>query len=196
MRRIRSSLLVSLASGILLLVMPVGAATLLHMDLEDLCGRADKIFRGTAVGFEPGTLAAGGGELPIVTWRFRVDETFKGAFDEKDGVRFVEVRMLGNLKQAPQSEGMARFSALPEPPQLRVGEEYLLFTTAPSAVGMSTTVGLGQGSFHVYVDGKQGEMARNELDNLGVFEGLTGMPAQGPVAYTELARNIHEILGQ
>lgn len=177
-----------------LMAAPAGAATLLHMELGDLCGGADKIFRGTVVSFETGTVSVGGAELPTVIYRLRVAETFKGIFAEKDGVPFVELTLVGSPKTATPGE-LARLPVLPEPPQLQTGEEYLLFTTPPSAVGLSTTLGLGQGAFHVFEDGKRGEVALNEFDNLGVFADQPGMPVRGSVSYSALAAQIHQILG-
>ena len=40
-------------------------------------------------------------------------------------------------------------------PQLAVGRTYLVFTTQPSEIGLSTTVGLGQGAFRINQVGKQ-----------------------------------------
>jgi hypothetical protein len=73
-------------------------------------------------------------------------------------------------------------SALPELPELGVGEDYVLFTTKPSAVGLSTTVGLGQGAFKLFVSEDGEELAANELNNAGLFN--------GPVTYTQLASAI------
>jgi len=62
-------------------------------------------------------------------------------------------------------------------PDLQVGSDYVLFTTAPSAVGLSTTVGLSQGLFHIFNDANGRELAANGLGNQGIFG--------GPVSYSE-----------
>lgn len=147
---------------------PVAATTVLKLDLDDLADRADRNFRATVLAVEPGTIAVGGSELPTVTYRLRVDEEFKGEFDAagKDAA-VVEVTVVGSLKDSPYHQGdLARFSAWPNAPRLERGGEYVLFTTAPSALGLSTTVGLGQGAFKIYLDADRQEMAVNELGYL------------------------------
>jgi hypothetical protein len=187
----RSSIGWGAALALLLLAAaaPVAATTVLKMDLDDLADRADLIFRATVLAVEPGTVAVGGGELPTVTYRLRVDEAFKGEFDAagKDAP-VVEVTVVGSLKDSPYQQGdSARFSALPRAPRLERGGEYLLFTTAPSAIGLSTTVGLGQGAFKIFLSADRQEMAVNELGNLGLFD--------GPVTYTDLAHAIRAEVG-
>ena len=49
---------------------------------------------------------------------------------------------------------------------LAVGQTYLVFTTQPSGVGLSTTVGLGQGCFRLYGKGDS-QMAVNEVTTPG-----------------------------
>ncbi|HSG40426.1 MAG TPA: hypothetical protein VLE27_12370, partial [Thermoanaerobaculia bacterium] len=90
---------------------------------------------------------------------------------------------------------------VPELPRLQVGQDYLLLTTAPSAVGLSTTVGLGQGRFGL--QGKPGqEVAVNDNRNLGLFRGMATAGAksaeqpEGPVPYATLATIIRDIVSQ
>lgn len=173
--------------ALMILTAPQLSATMVQqMDLAQMSQQADKIFRGTVVAIVPGTVTVGGAELPTVTYRIEVSETFKGEVPVvKDGVRIAEVTMLGIPKDTPQN-GLLRVSMLPDLPALAEGGEYLLMTTQPSALGLSTTVGLGQGCFDVFSHEKV-DMAVNQLDNLGLFE--------GPVAYSDLAQNLREILG-
>ena len=56
----------------------VHATVMLQLDLQELTGRADKIFRGTVISVKESMIEAGGGELPSVTYRIAVDEMFKG----------------------------------------------------------------------------------------------------------------------
>jgi len=176
---------------------PAGAAMIMKMNLAQLTDRADTIFRGEVLSVEPGKIAIGGGTLPTVTYRLRVDEAFKGEFEAKANASpEVEITMLGTLKSTARSGSQERLtSSLPEVPKLRVGESYVLFTTAPGASGLRAPVGLGQGSFHIYAGPGKAELAVNEINNLGLFSG-TG-PAQravqaadGPVSYTRLATAI------
>jgi hypothetical protein len=181
---------------------PAGAAMIMKMNLAQLTDRADAIFRGHVLSVEPGKMSIGGGTLPTVTYRLRVDEAFKGQFEAKENASpEIEITMLGTLKSAVRSGNHERLtSSLPEVPTLRVGESYVLFTTAASASGLRSPVGLGQGSFHIYSGPNKTEFAVNELNNLGLFNGAG--PAQraqgsdGPVTYTRLATAILAEVGR
>jgi hypothetical protein len=184
----KTSLILLAAAALAVVIVPATQAALVaKMDLGEMTFNADRIARVTVLDVEQGSMTLGGGELPVVTYTLRVDEAFKGQFDDSKGVAVIEVRMVGNIKQAPATSGPQHFSALPEMPHLTVGHDYLLFATAPSAVGLSAPVGLGQGTFRIYTDDKD-EMAANELDNAGLFS--------GPVSYTDLADAIRNELGQ
>jgi hypothetical protein len=143
------------------------------MDLPELCDRADMIFRGKVIDLSTGTVSAGGGEIPTVTYRVLVSEGFKGSFPEaKDGGSVVEITMVSTFKQAPHFDGDAqRVSTLRDLVTLEVGREYLLMTTPPSAAGLCTTVGLTQGAFSIVREEKQevavsGAGARYEFTEL------------------------------
>lgn len=175
--------------------MSVSAATVLQMDLAQMVGRAGTIFRGTVLDVREGTVPLGGGELPVVTYRLRVDEAFKGTFQEVKGLQIAELTMVGKLKSVDTSAARL-LSILPELPKLQVGQDYLLLATAPSAAGLSTTVGLGQGAFTL--SGKPGqETAVNGNHNRGLGLQATGIEPvpEGPVPYSTLAENIRSILG-
>jgi hypothetical protein len=163
------------------------SVAMLHFSLEEMVQRADMVFRGTVIDLSPGTVVGGGGELPAVTYWFRVDQAFKGSFQDKGDVQFVEVQMLGDLKGEVSSGDVQRLTALPSPPQLRVGSDYLLLLTPTSAIGLSAPVGLGQGSFEILMLDKQ-EWAVNEYHNAGLFD--------GPVPYDALAGQIEQLVGQ
>lgn len=171
------------------LAAPADGSMVLKMDLGDLSQRADKIFRGTVLSVEPGIVTAGGTELPTVTYRLQVEEAFKGDYAETKGV--AEITMLGTLKPEAPNGSTERLARLPELPILVRGGEYVLFTTPPSPLGLSTTVGLGQGSFKVYLAPDRQEMAANELDNAGLTESING-----PVRYETLADAIRQEVGQ
>ena len=59
----------------------------------------------------------------------------------------------------------------------------MLFTTAKSAVGLSTTVGLDQGLFRIFNNADGRDMTANGLGNQGIFG--------GPVSYVELKAAIN-----
>jgi len=170
-------------------VLPAGATTVLHMGLSDLAQRADHIFRGTVISVEPGTVHAGGADLPTVTYRLRVDEAFKGDYSATKGV--AEITMVGTLKQPTHDGAIVHFQRLPQLPDLVRGGEYVVFTTPPSSIGLSITVGLGQGAFKIYRSADRQEMVVNEINNAGLSAVI-----DGPVAYTTLADAIRQQVGQ
>jgi hypothetical protein len=176
---------VLVAGCVLLLAAHLGATTVVQMNLGDLCDRADRIFRGKVIDITPGTVSAGGAELPTVTYRVAVEQGFKGSFDDKNGHAVVEIRMFGSLKADPAQGGVQKLVSVPGVPNLRRGEEYVLFTTQPSAAGLSTFVGLGQGAFSLFMADKQ-EMVVNQVNNSGLIPGYEG----GPILYSQLVTEL------
>lgn len=182
-------------------VSPLRAATVIQLNLAEMVGRADRIFRGTVLDAREGSLQLGGGTLPVVTYRIRVDDEFKGTFEEVKGIPIAEVRMVGKLAPAAGSGPVRSLGPLTELPRLQVGQEYLLLITARSAAGLSTTVGLGQGRF--VLQGKRGqELALNENHNHGLFRGMDTGPSgvastpEGAVPYAVLSNLIRGIVGE
>jgi len=171
-----------------LMVVPAADSALVaRMDLGDLADNAHRIFRATVLDVEQSSVSVGGGELPAVVVTLKVDDVLKGDFAEGKAGQVVEIKILGSIKDSPVTVGdYQRVNALPDLPQLQLGDDYLLFTTEPSSIGLSTTVGLGQGSFRIYLD-DQNEVASNELDNAGLFD--------GPVSYSALTAAINDELG-
>jgi hypothetical protein len=185
--------LCALAAGIITCALVTAeASNVIHMTLRDLVARGDRIVRGTVVAAEEGTLPAGGGSIPVVTYRIRVDEALKGQSAPGD---VIEVRLLASVKQGSNGP-LRRAAVLRDLPRFAVGRDYLFVLTRPSRIGLSTTVGLGQGLFELR--GRPGqEQAVNEANNLGLFSGLQGAPAApGPVAYASLVKQIRNLVGR
>jgi hypothetical protein len=146
-----------------------------HMELEQLCDNAARIFRGTVVDLDKGTVTAGGGQVPTLVYTIRVAEQFKGD---------VPTSADGNLFFTFTTVDLA----LIEAPRLVVGQDYLLLTTAPSSVGLSSTVGLEQGAFKIYDQGGT-EVAVNGLGNVGLAQGL-----RGAIPYRDLAERVRTLV--
>jgi hypothetical protein len=180
-------------SLVFLISLPIQATSVLSMNLDELSSRAGGIFRGRVLNVRAGSVVAGGGTLPTTIYQVQVDESFKGGYTRtKKGAAIVEIRMIGSPKESATSRGPIRvLPLLPEVPRLDVGQEYLLFTTVPSRIGLSTTVGLGQGCFRVYRPQGREAVAVNAFDNRDLFRAMrTSLPARGPAPYAELARQI------
>lgn len=191
MHRLQKGVLAVGALCVLLAASQAGATMLLHMDLGELVQRADRIFRGTVIDVEQSSVTAGGGELPMVVYRLRVEEMLKGEADVAKGDEaYVEIRMVGSIKDEDPQGDLQRFSPFRDVPRLRMGSDYLLLTTPESAIGLSTTVGLGQGAFSVFSLDKI-DYAVNQFDNAGL-----GLDGSGALPYGDLVAAIKGLMGQ
>jgi hypothetical protein len=169
----------------------VSATSVKHMNIDELAAKADKIFRGTVISIKPGTVQAGGAELNTVTYTLRVEDSFKGDYlIAKNDVRLAKITMITDAKSASSANGLQKAGFFRDVPQLAVGGVYLLFTSAESRIGLSTTVGLGQGCFDI-----SGSNALNRAGNIGLFQGsaLQG-PTKGALPYEDIAQKIRDIL--
>jgi hypothetical protein len=99
--------------------------------------------------------------------------------------------MVGSLKkETAEPNGRVRFSLLRDVPRFDEGSDYLLFATRESSIGLSTTVGLGQGAFKVFpVDGV--DQVVNEFNNAGL-----DLNGAGPVEYSKLRARLNALLGR
>ena len=191
MRSSSSQFLWVLALCALVPLTQAGATMLMHFDLAALTDRADRIFRGTVVDVEQSSIEAGGGELPMVIYRLKVEESLKGDADVVKGDEaFVEIRMVGSIKDEAPQAGVVRFDMFRDVPRLAMGSDYLSSHTAPSSIGLSTTVGLGQGAFSVYSQDKQ-DWAVNQFENSGL-----GVGGGGALAYGDLVAAIKARMGE
>jgi len=179
----------------LLLSAFTNATMVRQMNLGELTGHADKIFRGTVIKVESGTISAGGAELSTVKYVFRVSDLLKGnisSANAKGGDTF-EITMLGRLKNKSSQSPIKNVSGF-KLPVLKNGAEYLLFTTKPSQIGLSMMVGVGQGTFRFVEDGK----VMNEAKNAGLFRDMNNqsMPIRGAISYSDLSDEIHELVAK
>jgi hypothetical protein len=181
-------------SVVLFWVTTARADSVLQLNLSDMTGRAAKVFRGRLASASAGTVDVGGVTLPTVTYRFHVDEAFRGSFSTVKGVTFAEFTTIGKVV-AKRAGSYKSVAILPQMPKLRKGESYLLFVTEPSRVGLSTTVGLGQGAFALTQVGGV-TMASNEVKNRGLFRGMNGLAAtsSGPIPYDVLAGQVRTLI--
>ena len=193
-----TGLLAALALAVPGLLFAAGQTYVKQQNLAEMVAEADRIYRGTVLGVDAGATDVNGRSLPTTTFRIRVTELLKGSVDEQKGeVQIAELRVVGSEKKYLRVEGnMALLNNLPAPPQLRVGEDYLLFTNAPNSYGLSNTIGLAQGWFSISQQGTD-EVCENSLNNLGLFRNMGGnRPAKGAIAYGELTDLIRaEIAG-
>ncbi len=162
----------------------VQGGSVLQLDLKELCKRADRIIRATVIDISTGTVEAGGGKIPTVTYQLRVKETLGGSV-----LGVVDLTMVGNIKGEAAQGAVRRFPLFTQTPRLEQGQEYLLFTTRASRIGLSTTVGLEQGCFKIF-DRDKTQYAINGANNNGL-----GLKTAGPVEYAVLVQRIRELRG-
>jgi len=157
------------------------ATNLQQFGVNELTERSDAVFRGTVIDVEQVSLTVGGGELPAVRYRLKVDEMLKGIPDvTKENESYMEIQMVGSLKSSETRGDMVRFSVFEDVPKLTMGSDYVLFMTPESSVGLSVTVGLGQGAFDVTTINKT-DMVVNQFGNNGL-----GMGDDGAITYNDL----------
>ncbi len=185
-------------------VTPLDATTVRQFNLAELTVRAQRIYVGTVMSATEGSVALGSAQLPSVTYQLRVEEDLRGESTVTKGVRVAEIRMMGK-QQGVRHGHLRSVSALPQMPTLTIGDTYMVFATTPSSVGLSTMVGLGQGSFRVWGKGDE-RMAVNEVNNVGLFRNMV-LPAArvaaaraaapqagGPIRYAALREQVLSLL--
>ena len=166
------------------------AAITAQMNLEQLVSQSERVFVGRVISITESRVSMGGGELPAVTYRLAVSDTFKGQFEEIKGERFTEVTTIGSLKQVLSGQ-----HPITDFPILQKGVEYLLFIAPSGPTGMTATMGLGQGCFHIS-GSDDNKVALNLANNTGLFSGMnTGFADGEAVPYSVLAEMIQSIVG-
>lgn len=167
------------------------AAITAQMNLEQLVTNSERIFVGQVVSITESRVAMGGGELPAVTYRLAVSDTFKGDYEEIKGQRFTEVTMVGTLKQV-----LSGTHPITDFPVLAKGTEYLLFIAPEGPTGMTATMGLAQGCFNMSGP-EDAKVAMNLASNRGLFSGMNVGHADGEaILYADLADMIRGIVGE
>ena len=170
-----------------------GATTVLEMNLATLTEGADTIFRGTILDVSETSVQAGGGTIKAIKYTIAVDEAFKGDFPLVKDQRIAEIKMVGSLKQYHNG-----VRVIPGFPLLKIGSDYLLMVAPAGPVGLTSTMGLGQGAFSIFHDpNTREEMALNDFNNASLFKGMAGLPQEpGAVSYVDLVDAINAELAQ
>jgi hypothetical protein len=196
MRVLRSCSALAVACAVATCVETVSASMIVrHMDLQQMCKAAGRIFRGTVLGVSEGTVNAGGGQLATMVYTIRVDESFKGAFQTIKGQRIARLQIVRGAKRT-RTGILRRLLTLDELPSFKHGHDYLILATTPSAAGLSSTVGMKQGVFKV--EGKAGqETAVNANDNIGLNARVADAAVRGgPLPYAALREAIRRFVGR
>ncbi|MEL7312330.1 MAG: hypothetical protein AAFN07_12510 [Pseudomonadota bacterium] len=166
------------------------ASTVAQMNLEQMVTNSERVFVGTIIDVTESRRAVGGGEVPAITYKIRVSDTFKGEFQEIKGELYTEVTMLGSLKHLAAGR-----HPITDFPMLAVGGEYLLMVAPAGPIGLTATMGLGQGCFTLSGD-ETDKVALNGANNIGLFAGMqVGFTGGEPISYGALSDLINNIVG-
>lgn len=177
-------------AAVLLCASTAHAAITAQMNLEQMVTQSERIFVGRVVSITESRVTMGGGELPAVTYRLAVSDSFKGQYEEIKSEKFADVTMIGSLKQVLSGK-----HPITDFPVLAKGTEYLLFIAPSGPTGMTATMGLGQGCFHVS-GSSDDKVVLNLVNNTGLFSGMNVGFADGEAvpyaALTDMIRSIVE----
>ncbi|MEL7023250.1 MAG: hypothetical protein AAGL69_05845 [Pseudomonadota bacterium] len=166
------------------------ASTVAQMNLEQMVTNSERVFVGTIIDVTESRRQIGGGEVPAVTYKIRVSDTFKGDFEEIKGELYTEVTMLGSLKHLAAGR-----HPITDFPMLAIGGEYLLMVAPAGPIGLTATMGLGQGCFTLSGD-ESDKVALNGANNVGLFSGMqVGFTGGEPISYGALSSLINDIVG-
>ena len=90
-----------LALAVLALASPVqmqaATAYVKHQNLAEMCDEAAMIYRGKVLSITTGTVQIGSGELPTLTFKLEVTESFKGEFVQKGDKYYAELTVPGSF---------------------------------------------------------------------------------------------------
>lgn len=167
---------------------PVVAGTALRLTLPELTARADTVFEGRVLAVRYGRAASG---LVYTDYDVSVSRALVGA-----ELGHTTVRLPGGLLL---EEGIGL--VVPGLPTLALGEDVLLFLTAPEGENLRMPIGLSQGKFRVVTDLATGaktlvraQSGLELLDHAGGF--LSPADDRTRYDYAETIATIHANLAQ
>ncbi len=150
-----------------LLCPPGMAISVRTVNLVEMVQMADKVFDGVCVSKQ---LLDENSNIPIVEYKFEVKKAIKGV---SDGQTIVFRQVAGSQVGRP---------GIPGVPQYNVGQELVLFLKKESARGLTSPVGLGQGTFLVHKKGPNSVEVMNMVGNRNLLFGLTESQPAGLTA--------------
>ncbi len=156
-----------LAVLVLLLLSSTGLAiSVKTMNLIEMTEKAEKVFHGQCLSRETVDDST---NIPIVEYKFQVKQAIKGV---TNGEIVVFRQVDGSQVGKP---------GIPGVPQYKVGQELVLFLRKESRRGLTSPVGLGQGTFLVHKNGRGNVEVMNLVGNRNL---LLGLPQDQPAGLT------------
>lgn len=149
----------------IIFVVRSGLATeLAHRNIRQLCNLSQRIFVGKCVSATE-SFAPGSGLPAYTEYTFQVTQLIKGNIGGT-----ITFRQLGLRSPRRISEDLAYVGSIPGMPIYQEGKEYALFLIGDSRLGLTSPVGLFQGSFLVIEDEHGNRMFVNGINNVGLFK--------------------------
>lgn len=166
----RFAMLVSLMSSLLMASQSFGL-TVLQLNLEQLTGLSEKVFVGRCTDVQQEKDAKGRDVLKVT---FDVEQMLKGA--PEDRVTFRQLGLINGGDDFGTAPADARVQSLDRDlPHYTVGEESIVFLSAPGGSGVTAPVGLDQGKFAV-TESAGLKTVSNASGNRGLFIGADKSP--------------------
>jgi hypothetical protein len=154
-----------LAAAALLVSAPVWALTVLQLNLEQLTGLSEKVFVGRCVDVTQEKDAKG---RTVQKVTFDVLQMLKGEPEKQ--VTFQQLGFVEGAAGLDAATDVQVQSLDRDLPHYQVGEESVVFLSAPGGSGITAPVGLGQGKFAVSGSG-EAKTVVNAAGNRGLFIG-------------------------
>jgi hypothetical protein len=164
----------------------------LRFNLEEMTATADRIFVGRCLAVEQDEETIAQGEMPVTRYTFQVERAIKGKLPRQLTFRQLghpAQRALGKGDQVTMhGEAVSRSTFIHGMSEYHTGDRMLLFLI-PNYLGGKVTypVGLYQGAFLVSQMPSGEQLARNSINNLGLFTA----PYNGTSMSATEARIIH-----
>lgn len=177
----------------------------LRFNIEEMTATADRILVGRCVSVEQTEEMISRGLMPVTRYTFEVERAIKGRLP-----RQITFRQLGHPTHLAGKVGVTIHGRAAGPnsflhgmTEYRVGDRYVLFLI-PSYLGGTVTypVGLYQGAFFIAEMPSGQKLARNSINNLGLFtapyngtkmkevNAKVVFPQRGEAALIETARTL------
>ncbi len=159
---ISAAICLSLALGF---VSQTHANQAIGINMEDLM-KANVVFTGVCTSAEASVMGRPGksGGILVTRYTFDVSDVLKG-----DVPKTFSFMQWGATREDAARLGKAFVYG---PPLFRVGNEYTVFLTSESRIGLRAPMGLGQGKFLVIRDSQGKAMVVNEFGNRSLFRNL------------------------
>jgi hypothetical protein len=173
----------------LLLVPQLGAGFLvLQLNLKQLTSLADRVFVGQCLEVKQGRDRNG---RPVQFVTYEVRETLKGNHEDR-----VTFKQLVVPPRGDEGEGIGVTTVMTDLPDYKVGEENVIFLSAPSELGLTAPIGLKQGKFTIMKGSAGKKQVINGVRNRGLMQGLKGSPALKSLSLTSQEKRLLSSRGE